>query len=248
MFCTAIDIEKLEYKAPTSNKTGLKVVNISTVPGSADWNDRIRFQMCEDERTNRQTLPWGLSTPMAGQDESRRSLELTIESPALRDFLTKLDDHNVRIATLKSEEWFKKQLTEDQVRNMYTPIVKEPKAPSNKETLKVKVKTTTKNATNVFRVVSAEPALEYVPGTTDDLVRNAKCMVMVETSGLWFGPRQFGMSIAATDIIVWMPKQVTGGIKGFTFAGESVLAPSHDFSGRSALAPQDDEMAVESPI
>ena len=45
MFCNAIDIDQLDYRGLTTNKSGGKMVQVSTVPGSADWNDKIRFQM-----------------------------------------------------------------------------------------------------------------------------------------------------------------------------------------------------------
>ena len=59
MFCTDIDIKNLEYKSPTSNRSGGKVVHVSTVKGSSDYQHRIRFQMSESDKENLQTAIWG---------------------------------------------------------------------------------------------------------------------------------------------------------------------------------------------
>ncbi len=140
MFCSNIDIEKLEYKEPQNNRSGGKVVHVSTVPGSMEWKDRIRFQMSENDKTNLQTAVWGLGTPLPGQDSSRRTLELTIESPELEQFLSKLDEHNKKTAVEKSPLWFKKTVDESNVFNMYVPLAKPATKPENKSTVRVKEK------------------------------------------------------------------------------------------------------------
>lgn len=220
MFCTSINIEQLEYKAPTANKSGGKVVNVSTAPGSTDWADRIRFQMSENENTNLQRVVWGLSTPLPGQDSNRRTLEVTIESEDLLKFLQKLDEHNKTIAHKMSESWFKKQLDMDQIKNMYVPLVKEPTKEGEKHTVRVKVKCA-EYPTNIFAVRSDKEVFEYEKSTHNDLTKNVKCMVMAETVGLWFMSRQFGMSLTATDIVVWPNKRTTG-IQAFSFSNSTV--------------------------
>ena len=62
-FCTAINVASLEFKEPQMNRNGGKSVSVSTVPGSIEWNDRIRFQTCEDQRTNLQTSVLGFEYP-----------------------------------------------------------------------------------------------------------------------------------------------------------------------------------------
>lgn len=222
MFCDHIDVAALEYKEPQNNKNGGKVVSVSTIPGSLDWKDRIRFQMSENEKTNLQTAVWGLSTPMPGQDASRRTLELTIESKTLENFLSKLDERNVKIACDKSPNWFKKEMDEPTIRQMYVNIVKPPPRPDAKSSLRVKVKCG-EYPTNVYVVKDdADGKLVYTKGGPDDLQKNVKCMVMVETSGLWFMSRQYGMSLTATEILVW-PNRRTTGIDAFTLTNDVCL-------------------------
>ena len=240
MFCTNINIDQLEYKAPTNNRSGGKVVHVSTVPGSLEWKDRLRFQMSENNTVNLQTAVWGLSTPLAGQDASRRTLELTIESPDLLQFLNKLDDNNLTTAKNSSPDWFKKDLKEDQIRNMYVHLVKPPQKEDTKATIRVKVKCND-YPTNIYTVKSEENGnLTYVKGSVDDLQKNVKCMVMVETVGLWFMSRQFGMSLTATEILVWPNKRATG-ISAFTFNDQTTLLKGDEQSIKNDI-PMDMEM------
>lgn len=238
MFCTHIDIANLEYKAPTNNRNGGRVVHVSTVQGSSDYKDRIRFQMSENEKTNLQNAVWGLSTPLQGQDASRRTLDLSIESDDLLTFLEKLDAKNMETAHAQSPEWFRKQVDIEALKNMYVPLVKPPTKVDAKATVRVKVKCG-EYPTSIYVVQNfdSQGNLTLVKGTADDLVRNAKCMVVTETVGLWFMSRQFGMSLTATEILVWPNRRCTG-ISAFTFSDSVKLHEGEN----SKAAPAADEM------
>ena len=226
MFCDNIDIERLEYKPPTSNRNGGKVVHVSTIPGSTDWRDRIRFQMSENENTNLQNAVWGLSTPLPGQDASRRTLELSIESPELQKFLERMDEHNLRTASANAQDWFKKPLGEEAIKGMYARLVREPQKADQKPSVRVKVKCA-EYPTNIYVVdgTDLDGNLTYSKGTPEDLTRNAKCLCMVETMGLWFMSRQFGMSLTASEILVW-PNRRPSGIAAFTMSKQPKLSQS----------------------
>lgn len=223
MFCTQINVDTLEYKEPQNNRSGGKVVHVSTVPGSLEWKDRIRFQMSENEKQNLQTAVWGLATPLPGQDINRRTLELSIESPDLLAFLEKLDEKNQKTAVAQSPVWFRKTVDEANVRNMYVALVKPSIKPDAKPTVRVKVKCGGDYPTNIYVVQEDEgQKISYLKGTPEDLTRNARCMVMVETVGLWFMSRQFGMSLTATEILVWPNRRATG-IDAFTFTSSTTV-------------------------
>ncbi len=217
MFCSHINLESLEFKPPTNNRSGGKVVHVSTKPGSSEWKDRLRFQMSEDQKTNLQVAVWGLSTPLAGQDTSRRTLELSIESPELLKFLQKCDDINQKKALEMAPEWFKKKLEIDQIKNMYVSLVKPPIKEGAPHTVRVKVKTG-EYPTKIYAVKDEnDSTLNYTTGSPEDLTRNSKCMVMVESVGLWFMSRQFGMSLTATEVLVW-PSRRNQGVDAFSFS------------------------------
>lgn len=231
MLLSAVNVDELDYRPPTTNAKGGKVVNVSTVPGSSDYNDRLRFQMSEDETASGlQTAVWGLATPLGANDTSRRTLELTINnSTSLETLLNALDSKNISIATERSPEWFRKEIDIEAIRSMYVPLVKPPAKPDACSTVKVKVKCESEQyPTNIFVVhgVDENGQLTYSTGTTDDLTRNAKCLVIVETVGLWFMQRQFGMSLTATEIMVW-PVKKTRGIDAFKMSDSiKSLSPS----------------------
>ena len=241
-------MDGLEYKEPQNNRSGGKVVHVSTVPGSLEWRDRIRFQMSEDQTKNLQTAVWGLSSPLPGQDASRRTLELTIESPDLLEFLQKLDKKNIRTAVEQSPSWFKKSVDESSVAQMYVNLVKEPSKPDAKPTVRVKVKCG-EYPTNIYVVEDSDDGkLSYRKGTPEDLTRNVKVMCMVETVGLWFMSRQFGMSLSATELMVWPNRRATG-IDAFTLSNNTMLNKLTDSSVTTTLdiaEKSQDEMMVES--
>lgn len=216
-FCSKIQIDTLEYKEPQNNRNGGKVVNVSTVKGSNEWQDRIKFQMSEDERTNLQNAVWGLSVNLQGQDSTRRTLELTIESSQLETFLNSLDEKNIQKAVENSPIWFKKTVDESSVRQMYVKMVKEPGKVGQRPTVRVKVNCGD-YPTKIYLVTGEKDGnLIIENGSPDDLQRNVKCLVMVQTVGLWFMSRQFGMSLSATEIMVWPNKRPTG-IDAFTLS------------------------------
>ena len=222
VFPTAINLELLEYKPPQNNKSGQKNVYISTVPGSTNPQNRLRFQMSETAETDEvhlQTAVWGLSTPLPNQDASRRTLVLTIESPALLDFLNRLDAQNLQKAYDNAQKWFgmKKPPSRDEIKQYYHPIVMQPARDGDKPTVRVKVKVAAAHPTQIFKVSGHKT---YVPGTPADLVRNSKCCVVADTVGLWFMPCQFGMCLVATEILVWS-NQPNVGMSAFTFASGS---------------------------
>lgn len=222
-----IKLDDLEYKQLTTNRNGGKMVNVSTKMGSNEYKDRIRFQMSENERVNLQTAVWGLSTPMPGADASRRTLDLTIESPSLETFLCQLDNKNIDTACSKSFEWFKKEIDRSAIEQMYTYLVR-PGKEGKPNMVRVKVKCG-EYPTNIYVVQEedVEGNIKYVKGTADDLAKNARCLVVVETNGLWFMNRQFGMSLTATEILVW-PTKRTNGIDAFTMSSQARLCAAED--------------------
>lgn len=232
MFASNINVDQLEYKEPQSNRSGGKVVHVSTQPGSSEWKDRIRFQMSENQNENLQVAVWGLSGALPGQDTSRRTLELSVESANLESFLSHLDERNVKTAVEKSPLWFKKTMEESQVSNMYVSLLKPAAKEGTKPTVRVKVKCG-EYPTHIY-VVQEEGngTLTYNKGVPEDLSRNSKCMVMVETVGLWFMSRQFGMSLTATEIIVWPNKRAVTGIDAFTLCDDVKLKKVDDCVGK----------------
>ena len=155
---------------------------------------------------------------------SRRTWELNIESPQLLKFLQDLDARNMDMGVKNSMLWFGDAYDETSLRlgKLYTPIVQ---LKEGKYSMKVKVKCADR-PTNIFIVDDDTNGLKYHKGTPDDLMKNVKCMCIVETNGLWFmNKKSFGMSFVATDIMVWPNKRPTG-IGAFALSGAPKLEMS----------------------
>lgn len=212
---TDINVSNLEYKALSVQKNGGRSVLVVMAPGSSE---RLHFQMSENEETNLQTAVWALSSPIAGADASKRNFELAIESPELLAFLEALDEKNVQTAVAQSQAWFRKDLDRESIEQMYMPIVKRPTKDDQKPSMKVKVRVTEKPTEIFVHHGKTDGYIDYTKGTPDDLVRNAKCMAVVETTGLWFMSRQFGMSLIATSLLVSKPRRMATGVDAFMFS------------------------------
>lgn len=224
-FVTNLQIDTFEYKQPITQKNGAKVVYVSTVSGSTDWKDRIRFQMSEDNETNLQKTVWPLSTPPSGQESQKRTLELTIESPKLLSFLKELDAHNIECATKNCDSWFKKSMERADIEQMYVPMVKAKAKDEYIDTVKIKVKCQ-EYPTNIYVVDNEENGqMCYSQGSVNDLVKGVKVFVMVETAGLWFMSKSFGMSLIASDMFVW-PNKTPIGIDKFKLSPGTTLCKS----------------------
>ena len=107
-----LDYKKISFKSPT--KQGNYYYSAITYDGEK---------------------PLYLETPNVYSDEvlvnceNTLSVKISPEDFGVYDKLLELDEYNVENTTKKSEDWFKKQLPEDIVRNMYKritdPIVKD---------------------------------------------------------------------------------------------------------------------------
>jgi len=223
---------KLHYadKVTVSVNTGAKSVYASTVKGGG-LNDKLRFMMvphaidpCSDaDVATLPTSPFGLSEPMQGASGSKLSLEVVVDAES-EAFVKGLDAQNIEAAGAYSEEWFKKKIESSIVEDMYSPIVKKATDPAKyKDTVRVKVVTEGERATKIyFAKKSSEGELDYSEGSYKDILgtsgRDCKFLINVETNGLWFMQRQFGMTLNATEIIVWTSGRKRG-IEAFCFAG-----------------------------
>lgn len=224
MSCDRFNVDSLFYMPPSSNKAGGKQVMISTVEGSTSYKDRIRFQMCEDDHTNLQTIQWGLQSQQDAQNSVRRNLEVTVESESVKNFLSMLDQKNLQTATQNMSTWFKSVRDEGALKDMYTPLLRATN--DGKVAVRVKVNCGEEYPTDIYVATSPIGSpLVYKKGNSDHLVRGSKCMVMVDATCLYFiNNRAFGMTLNAKKMVVWpsLLYQQTG-INAFNLASKPTL-------------------------
>lgn len=220
-----IDIDAMHYMPLSVNKSGGKQVNVTTVKDGDVWADRFRFQLSVDI-SDKRISPFGLSPPFSNDaNPNRRTLCLNLDNAELLTFFENLDKHNVKMATENSVPWFKKQLDEATIRAMYVSCVKPSDIDGKPPLLKVKVKCPTpenNKCTSIFNVNKEEgDKISANPCGVESLQSNCPMLIVVETPGMWFMSRQFGMSLTCTEIMVWKQKKRTG-IDSFNFGGSNV--------------------------
>lgn len=235
-----IDLSELAYSSLRTNvSTGAKNCYVSTRKGSNDRTDNLRFQLSRDHKNGLSRAIFGVENPMQGGDEYRRGMNLTIEDPELAAFLQALDEKNIQFAIDHSEELFGKVLGREAIEEKYTRLYKESPKPGELAAL-VKVKLVLadparpkQDPTQVYQVVKdVDPCAEYPSGHLEMnpcdytvVEKQAKCLAVVKTSGIWKTAAGFGMSLILTHLAVW-PTSMKLGVEAFSCGGVKV-ADSH---------------------
>jgi len=198
---SSIDVPSITYGTPKQAANGMRV--------PVHYNGAKLAVQLSTSTADRQTIIFGLDHPdrpgLSASDASRCSLSVSVPAEARR-VLEGVDQANVAAAHGNCAAWFKKTLDCDSVRDMYTPIVKLPAQEGRSPSVRLKVNLDGSYATKIQVVVShVGDNIEWRPGGEADLVRGAQCIAVVETTGLWFLNKKFGMAISATSLLVWPP-------------------------------------------
>lgn len=223
----SIDPTQLFYSTSLAvSKAGLKSAYVSTRPQN-EPESKLNFVLSWEpiEPTDSEIVaslpnaPYGLSEPLAGGNPNRPSLEVTLEDDKVKDFFESVDQRNKKAAIDNSMEWFKKQVDERSVEDRYTPIVKKASSEKYKPCIRFKIQADGERATKIIVVQpSVDDTLNTYDGTVADIKKNSKCLIVGETTGLWFQTHSFGMSFNATEILVWKNAGRARGIGAFGFA------------------------------
>lgn len=197
------DMEHFDYGAPIPNKYKSKTCYVNK---SKSNPTRARYQMVAQDES-RLRCPYGISKPFEEneQEKDRKSLDMTIDSDVILDILTKLDEQNVQVAHKNALSWFGKQMSIDQIRFMYQPIVRPHKDGKYKPTFRTKVNCnpTAENCTRFFTIREEQGVIKYIARDSSIITNGCQVVPIVEISSLWFSSKTFGMSIDCTDVIVF---------------------------------------------
>ena len=192
-----INIDKLSYGTPKRNKRGSYNVYVNP-----DTQNRFEFQLGDDEE--RLKMPFGVREPFdASADPNRKTLDVSVSSPKLAEWLGKLDARNIDEAHKNAKAWFHKDLARETIETLYKPVLSESTKEGYDPTFKCKVTPRTK----VYVVRVDEDGEEsYEVGTEDDLQPGTHGVLIVSSPGMWFMAKQFGESFTADQILVY-PRQ-----------------------------------------
>lgn len=218
------EIGQWVYKEPFKNKKGSYTVYVQPPDGS---RRRIRLQMATDEQVKAGDLPrapFGISQPYGadrdtatgpivseGPADYRRTLDLTIENDSLKEFFQTIDMENMKRAVDNSQSWFQKKtpLKQTLVEAKYKSIVKtNDDEEAYKPIFRTKVTIRGNDMVKVYVVTERDGKPVYTVGTLDDVTPNIRVLPIVEVIGVWFTALGFGMTLLATDLLLYpVPKR-----------------------------------------
>lgn len=186
------------------------------------------------------TAPFGISqTDHLGNDlppNRRRNMELDVDSEELRALFDKIDSRVIRAAHENSMSWFKKELSEDDLRRMmYRSSIQENKNGQYKDKLRVKVTPGGPDDKRATRIYVCKPGKKYQRnGKMEQVTKGSRVQVIVDVGSVWFAARQFGISLVARHILVWPNDDDED---EFPFTGHQLTRADDDAEVRSAPAP-----------
>ena len=182
-----------QYREPRKNKSnGLNVF----------LSGATRFQL------ERMRAPFGIQDGM--EETSNKNLELDVATQTLRDWCHTIDQQNIEWIVANCPALFKKDMKREMVETLYRAMLTPPSKPDYNPLLRVKVKPSGDDATNVWIVVAEATAttpLRYRRGALEDVERHADVITIVEAKGLWIVSKACGMTFQATDILVFPTKK-----------------------------------------
>ena len=173
----------------------------------------FQFQLCKDEDSP-VTTRYNLDTPPEGGDPTRRGLSVIVDDPVARAKLREIDAAVLNMAAANSKEWFKRELTIDQLKLNYKFTV--PEDEEAQPLMKFKVKGAgSKVPTKMLRRISDAQVTSTTEKDLED--QGAQIVPIVSTIGLWFmAGGMFGITFQAEDILVINPGKAATPVSNFS--------------------------------
>jgi len=201
------------YQQPRKLKNGGTAINIQSSSSSLA---APRMQL------DRLRCPFGVQDGL--EVSSRQNLEVAISSEQLREWARSIDEQNINWIVANSVALFKKEMRRETLENNYRTLLTSPANVAYDPLLRLKINKEGFGATNVMVVVqegTAETPLKWKHGSLADIERNSEVIPIVEISGLWFVSKSCGMTLLATDLLVF-PKRRRGFDFQISFAAGAV--------------------------
>ena len=212
----------------SNNRTKVEIYRDNT---STMRNNRLnRFTLCNDANTPMETR-WPLDSVREDGNPDRRGLAIKVTDKATEAALHGLDELIVRKALENSKEWFKKVLTEDQVRDRYRPLLFKAKEDDDFMSVKIKVKCPGSDYPTVLHMRDEDGKIHKKAGRIEHLIDGAKVVPHVSASyGLWFmgGAMSFGLALQAEEIIVTPGQSADDSLSHFRSSTPLVMAAATD--------------------
>ena len=184
------------------NKTGGKYVTV------AYQNNQVEFQL--GSATHFLRVPFNVDIPP--EDPTKPYFKVEGDAHTV-SFLRRFEEETIKAATKHSVAWFKKQLSEEELKANFCSSIKEqapsPNFPDKPDCIKLKIYLTGARPTLVEvaeKKVGADGVNKLTRpklGTVDDIVQGCSVLVLARVgSGVWFKSKQFGTCLVASKILV----------------------------------------------
>lgn len=199
------------YQQPKKNKNGGLSVNLQA---SSSQSSSPRVQLGGVGAGDRLRCPFGVQDGL--EPSSRKNLEIAVSLDSLRQWALSIDEQNLQWIVDNSLSLFKKEMKRATVEALYRTLLTVPTNAAYDPLLRLKINSDGAQATNVMIVVqegTATTPLKWRHGTLEDIERNADVIPIVEVTGLWFVSKGCGMTLVATDVLVFPKKK-----RGFDFS------------------------------
>jgi len=165
-------------------------------------------------------VPFGLSE-FTNYGKTTYSLNLSFHDDndenvtIMKNRMQSLDIVMMELAVKNSVEWFKKNLSREEVEKMYKPICKPSNNPSYASTFRVKVKQHANGTvlTDIFNMTSGSEC------TINEIQKGCFAEINVSLSPLWIVNNTFGISLIAERIAI-DEKPIERAAKNFKFLEE----------------------------
>ena len=210
---TAVSPSQWVYQQPKKNKNGGLSVNLQTSPTHSS-SPRVQL--------DRLRCPFGVQDGL--EASSRKNLEVAVSMESLKAWAATIDEQNIQWIVGNSQALFKKEMKRATVDALYRTLLSTPSNSAYDPLLRLKINSDGAQATNVMIVVqegNASTPLTWRHGSLEDIERGAEVIPIVEVTGLWFVSKGCGMTLVATDVLVF-PKRKRGFDFSIPFASGAV--------------------------
>jgi len=188
-----INLDEIRFSDPRHNRTGSQSVYVNYSPGATSRNEeRITIQ------SPTVMIPFGVS-----EFKGSYYLDISVRDDVFVDFIKYMDAKVIKQAVIKSEEWFGRQLPEEEISTMFRPSIRETKP----------------GFPPIFKAKLFMNEGEY-EGDVYDMNKNlvslgslekmSRIQVMVELVGIYIVPKAFGITWKISQIKIHPSKVVSG--------------------------------------
>jgi hypothetical protein len=172
-------------------------------------------------------------------------MEVSVDDEYLQGFFRTLDAQNIDMAARNSKEWFKKDLTADQLSaTLYRHSIMPDQSGRFAPLVRLKVNGPgTRRPTRIFVArPTAEGGMEYKPGTIEDCPPQSHVTPIVELGGMWFISKGFGCAINCTDLLVYPAKAKDEAFPFVISQGAGAAVDTSDHGAKDTAGGLDDAM------